>query len=296
MRFSPLRLSAFALLAVVPSLFAADRPTATPKGQRIFIAGHSFHIPIVSPLGQIAKSAGIDQTLAGTQSIGGSTTTQHWERADEMNTAKQAIKAGKVDVLTLSPHHKLMPDPAIDKFVDLVLENNPQGRVLLQASWMLSDGQSKGFTTASRDTADPAELRKTWESLYYVPLRKQVKSINDAHAQKLRRPVVLIVPAGEALLRLRERVAKGEVPGIAKQSDLYRDASGHGGPPMGVLTAYCHFAVIYGRSPVGLPVPDTLKAANLGENTAKVNRILQECAWESVASEPASGVKSMRAK
>lgn len=294
MRFSPLRLEAFALLAVVPSFFAADTPAAPSKGQRVFIAGHSFHMPIVSPLGQIAKSADIDQTLAGTQSIGASTVTQHWEMADAMNKAKQAITAGKVDVLTLSPHQRLTPDPAIDKFVDIVLENNPQGRVLLQASWMLSDGQSKGFTTASRDTADPAELRKIWESSYYAPLRAQVKSINDAHARKFKRPVVLIVPAGEALLRLRERVAKGEVPGIAKQSELYLDASGHGGPPMGVLTAYCHFAVIYGRSPVGLPVPDTLKAANLGENTAKVNRILQECAWESVASEPASGVKPVK--
>lgn len=279
----------FLLRFSLPALFLSIVPIAlaqpagdVPKGQRVFIAGHSFHMPIVQPLTQIAKNAGIaDHKLAGTQSIGGSTSTQHW--ASEKNSPKTAIAAKEVDVLTLSPHHRLMPDLAIEKFADLMLENNPNGRVLLQASWMLSDGQPKGFTAESRDTADPSALRKTWAP-YYESLRKQAKEFNE----NAKKDVVFVVPAGEALIRLRERVAKGEVPGIAKQSELYRDAAGHGGPPMGVLTAYCFYAVIYGKSPVGLPVPDSLKGSKEAE---KLNRILQECAWEAVQAEPMSGVK-----
>jgi hypothetical protein len=115
--------------------------------------------------------------------------------------------------------------------------------------------------------------------------------VNEAHAATAKRPVVFLVPVGSAVLGLREKVVKGEVPGVAKQSELFRDEIGHGTPVIAVLTAYCHYAVIYQRSPVGLPTPAALKAANLGDGTDKVNRLLQELAWEAVLAEPASGVK-----
>ena len=76
---------------------------------------------------------------------------------------------------------------------------------------------------------------------------------------------------------------KGEQLQVALFGGEYQD---------GVLTAYCHFAVIYGQNPVGLPVPEALKAANLGDNLEKANRILQEIAWEAVTAEPMSGMKA----
>jgi len=45
---------------------------------------------------------------------------------------------------------------------------------------------------------------------------------------------------------------------------------------------------------VGLPVPDELKKAGLGEHTEPFNRVLQEVAWETVMREPLSGVKPPR--
>jgi len=126
-------------------------------------------------------------------------------------------------------------------------------------------------------------------------MRKQVETLNGEYAPKYGRPVVLLVPVGDAVIRLRERVARGEVPGIAGQSNLFRDNLGHGLAPITVLTAYCHLAVIYGRDPRGLPVPDALKEFGLGDNTEKINRILQDVAWEAVTAEPLSGVKSSKA-
>jgi hypothetical protein len=287
------RICGFGLLALALvgiSSFAQDT-AAPPAGQRVFVAGHSFHLPIVQPLGQIAKSAGIkDHVLVGTQGIGGSTVTQHWEKADAMNAAKKALRAGKVDVLTLSPHLK-MPDEGIDRFVELLLEHNPKGRVTVQASWLpYSDqlGKLLDYKDDDRDRTDLVKLRKANE-LVFGKLREQVKALNDRYAEKQKRAVVLLVPTGDAVLRLRERIAKGAVPGIAKQSSLFSDAMGHTNAPVGVLNAYCHFAVIYGRSPVGLPVPASL--TGLGGDTAKANRVLQECAWEAVTAEPLSGVK-----
>src|SRR5687768_12734026 len=81
-----------------------------PKGQRVFTAGHSFHMMIPGPLAEMARSAGIkDHAQAGTQGLGGSRTLQIWDIPDERNKVKEALKAGKVDVLTVSPHVRL-PD------------------------------------------------------------------------------------------------------------------------------------------------------------------------------------------
>jgi hypothetical protein len=256
--------------------------------------GHSFHMPIAQPLDQMARAAGFEgHKIVGTQALGGSSVTQHWEKAD--NPAKKALVSGEVDVLTVSPNGRVIPDPALEKFAELLLEHNPNGRLTVQASWAGADGQrgAGGFKNADRDKAVPAELRKAWAPLTNK-LCDQVKATNEKLSAKHQRQVLFFVPVGEAVLQLRARVAKGEVPGVARQSDLFRDDLGHGQPPISVLNAYCHYAVIYGRSPVGLPVPDLLKKAELGEYTEKVNRILQEIAWEAVKGEPTSGVQAAK--
>jgi hypothetical protein len=275
----------------------ATRPAAESRGLRVFTAGHSFHVPMAGILTQMAKSAGLDEhRQGGPQSIGGSTVSQHWALPDAKDKARKAIAAGDVDVLTLSPYFQI-PDDAIDKYVDLLLTHNPAGRVTVQASWVPRDGRmlDPSFKNAQRDAADLAVIRKLGDG-YADLLRKQVTATNDRWAAKAGRPVIFIVPVGEAVTRLRERVAKGEVPGIAKQADLFRDELGHGKEPLYVLVAYCHYAVIYGRSPVGLPVPDALAKAKLGENAEAVNRVLQTIAWEAAVAEPASGVTAAAAR
>ena len=59
---------------------------------------------------------------------------------------------------------------------------------------------------------------------------------------------------------------------------------------MQVLNAYCHYAVIYRRSPVGLPMPAALANAKNPNWDANLNRLLQELAWDAVTHHPLSGV------
>src|SRR3954469_14129675 len=139
---------------------AADAPEK-PRGQRVFVMGHSFHLPIALPLDAMARAAGFDGgKLVGTQMLGGSSITQHWEKAD--NLAKKALTAGEVDVLTVSPSGKMLPDPGMEKFAELLLEHNKDARMTVQASWG-SDGSALGsFKNADRDKTNPGDLRKTW--------------------------------------------------------------------------------------------------------------------------------------
>jgi hypothetical protein len=103
--------------------------------------------------------------------------------------------------------------------------------------------------------------------------------------KKFEKDVVFVVPIGQAVIALREKILDGKAPGLKKQSDLFTDDIGHARAHVMVLNAYCHYAVIYKRSPVGLPVPATAKTDE------KLNRLLQELAWEAVTKHPLSGVK-----
>ena len=62
--------------------------------------------------------------------------------------------------------------------------------------------------------------------------------------------------------------------------------------PAKPAVGYCYYAQIYGRSPVGLPVPPALKCLPDEEVTGKLNRLLQEIAWNAVTQHPLSGVKA----
>jgi hypothetical protein len=290
MKRLPFLFACFTLLSsTVPSTQAVERlaAEAPPKGLRVLTAGHSFHVWMPALLKEMAAGAGITgHEIAGLQGIGGSRVIQHWDVADAQNKVKPVLIAGKADVLTLSPIY--LPDPGIEKFVTLGLQHNPALRITLQEFWVPFDDpalwatRAKGVTI-DRDTKTMDELRSVHAG-YFQDMDKLVRELNTQAGKD----AVFVVPAGQAVLALREKVIKNEVPGVSRQSDLFTDPLGHPQAHIRVLAAYCHFAVIYQRSPVGLPVPASL--AKLPE-ADKLNRLLQELAWEAVTNHPLSGVK-----
>jgi hypothetical protein len=260
------------------------------QGQRIFYTGHSFHVFIPPIMKNLAEAAGIrGQEDLGLSSIGGSRVIQHWDVPEATNQAKAALRTGNVDVLTLAPI--FMPDDGIEKFATLAVEKNPKIRITVQLDWMW------------RDTVEPiTELRtpRTWD--YDAITGKELreihapvfKSIEDQVAvvnKKFDRTVLFIVPAGQAVIALRERILAGKGGGLKTQTELFRDRVGHPDIPLQVLVAYCHYAVIYRRSPVGLPLPEILASAKKPGCDKETDLILQEVAWEAVTQHPQSGVR-----
>lgn len=270
---------------------AVAAAASSARGERFFVCAHSFMIFTAKLLPEIAQAAGVKHIAAGQQMIGGSRVIQHWNLPDEQNKAKAALRAGEVDVLTLSPH-MLLPDDGIDNFVKLGLEKNPKLRVLVQASWPARDGVvDNKFRNEDRDASTIESLRKmhVGHGEWLRKLEAQVRALN----QSAGREAVFIVPASEAIFALRERLVEGKAPGLKKQSELFRDPLGHPNAQLAQLVAYCHFATIYKRSPVGLPVPAALKSL---PQAVELNRLLQELAWDAVVNYPMSGVKGTEAK
>ena len=251
----------------------ADEAKA-PTGLRIFYTGHSFHMFVPPQVEAIAQVAGIhgNQT-AGRQGIGGSKVIQHWELGDDKNKAKPALGTGQIDVFTMAAHLAI-PDDGITHFTKLGLKHNPNLRLLVQASWYpydVSDSEKRIRDNSARDAAKIADLQAAvdeWRKL----LEAQVDDLNREHGKR----AVFIVPVGDAVVKLRSLVVAGTYPGVSKQSELFRDPIGHGGPHIQWLASYCNFAAIYRMSPMGLTV--SVEALNPEQHS-----ILQKIAWETVS-------------
>lgn len=272
--------------------------TAPVTGKRIYFVGHSFHMFIVRPLISLAKEAGITGHWAeGWDMIGGSTPSQHWDRNGDENEPKKAIRSGRVEVLTLASN-VILPEPAIDHFADLAVEHNPAVRVMVQHSWgdastgLIMRARHSGAaalpegipTNEDRDRATAADLadHRASSEAQRATLRRQITGINDRHGRELAH----LVPAGEAVLQLREAVVAGALPGVRRQSELFRDALGHATQPTTDLVSYLWFAALYGRSPVG----STCLVDATQPDAAAQHAVLQEMAWRVAVAEPLSGV------
>jgi hypothetical protein len=274
------------LLLFVLATVGLTAQEASPRGLKVLTAGHSFHVRMPPLVAEMAKAAGIQghEQLA-ISSIGGSKVIQHWDLPAEKNKAKPVLEAGKADLFTMAP--TFLPDPGIENFTKLGLEHNPKLRLTLQQNWVpfedpviwLSKSKPKSI---DRDGVTLAQLRAKHDP-YFKMIEDHVKELNA----RIPEAKIVIVPSGEAVMALRDKVIKGEAPGIKTQNELFTDALGHPGSQIRVLSAYCHYSVIYRRSPVGLPVVSQLTKLPEAE---KLNRMLQEIAWKAVTGHPMSGV------
>ena len=260
------------------------------QGQKMCTCGHSFHYfmpPILAEMAKAGEIIGHEQV--GQSYIGGSRIIQHWDVPEDKNKVKELLKAGKVNVLTLSPIH--LPDQGIGNFVKLAAENNPHVRITLQENWLPFDIFDVTFTLRPAKVDHNAisfEQLKELHEPYFEGLDEQVRELN----KKIGKEVVFAVPVGQSVNALRDKVIAGQAPGIKTQEDLFSDPLGHVKGHVMALNAYCHYAVIYRKSTIGLPVPAILKTAKLGDDEEKLNRLLQELAWDAVTKHPLSGVKT----
>lgn len=286
-----LRRAACLFLATLAIGGAAEANPPITTGQRVLSCGHSFHFHVPAMLDEIAKSGGFtDHAIAGKSLIGGSKSAKHWNLPDP-NPAKVALASGNVDVMTLTPIY--LPDDGVEKLTAFGLEHQPNLRVTVQEFWLPFDEYQPAYYNEPRIThpkvvdhnaATADKLREIHER-YFREMEEHVTALNT----KFGKPVIKVVPVGQAVIALREKIIAGQAPGLNHQEDLFTDPLGHPKESLQVLIVYCHYAVIYRKSPVGLPVPKVMSKMPADQATA-LNRLLQEIAWDAVASHPLSGV------
>jgi hypothetical protein len=275
---------------------SATNAPPLPAGLRVYFVGHSFHMFIVRPLIYLAREVGITGHWAeGWDMIGGSTPSQHWQQGGDDNDVKQALRTGRVQVLTLAAN-VIVPDPAIDLFADLARAHNPDVRVMVQHSWgdsatgAIMQARHRGApepdpatipSNEDRDLAGGADLAALRVRMgdQLGRLRAQLAGIDARHG----RAVTTLVPAGEAVLRLREAVVAGELPGVTHQSELFRDPLGHATQPTMDVVTYLWFAALYRQ-----PLDGLTTLVEAGDPTSPARQaVLQRIASETMAAEAA---------
>lgn len=202
------------------------------------------------------------------------------------NALKDTLMAGTLDVFTMAPIY--LPDDGIEKFVKLGVENNPKIRIFVQENWLPWDHYDTAFKPPVQKVDHNAATSESLQKIhapYFKSIDEHVAELNKKYSTA----AVRVAPIGQAVMKLREKIIAATAPGLKEQDDLFSDPIGHAKAPLQALVAYCYYALIYEKSPVGLPLPAILAKADQAE---KLNEVLQRIAWDAVTSHPLSGVNA----
>ncbi|MGD9865227.1 MAG: hypothetical protein AB7S99_18645 [Pseudodonghicola sp.] len=231
----------------------------------------------------------------------GTSLREHWEPdltingfetendTPQFRPARDAIASGDYDAVVLTEMVGLREairyhDSAryLEKWADLARQASPTARVYLYESWHPLDTPEGWLDRLDRDLAE------LWENRLLLPDLAQDRSGRPIH----------VIPAGQVLARFVRAVeAAGGIDNIRDRTDLFaRRADGtldqiHPNDLGNYLVALTHYAVLYGRSPLGLPArlsrADGTAATAPGPAAA---RLMQETVWQVVTSYPKTGV------
>jgi hypothetical protein len=198
--------------------------------------------------------------------------------ARECVTLKAKLEAKSIDVFTYTQSN-WADTPIAEEVAEYGSKHNPDFRLVWQAGWMVHDGLGITKNGPARDAVKIADLQAALDKA-----RKPVEAKADEINKKLGKRVVLLVPVGDAFVKMRTMVVEGTFPGVTRQSELFNDDMPHQGRLGSILQDYCIFAALYQRSPVGLKV--SLDKAVTDEQHA----ILQRIAWEAVSKYSYAGI------
>lgn len=277
--------------ATIERLYAETNPPSD-QALSVYFIGHSLvgrDMPAM--LAQLAP----DEHRYESQLGWGSEMQAHWEpdieltggefenAHDRFREAHEAVGSGDYDAIVLT--EKVSLTDAIKyheswRYLALWSEKawqaNPDTRIYFYETWHETDIADGWMNRVDND------LSELWE--------KEItdRALTETGAQ---RPIY-IIPAGQVMARfVRAAQDRGGVDGLSTVEDLFDDNI-HPNDLGTYLNAITHYAVVYGKSPVGLPYAlnraDGSPAAAPGADAA---RLMQEVVWEVVTSYPRSGVQ-----
>lgn len=274
--------------ATIQAAYATPLPT--PDGPlRVFHLGHSLvgrDMPAM--LAQLAPEGHQHDSQLGW----GTSLNEHWQGREAINgfdaenaharyrDAKEAVGSGDYDAVVLTEMVELKDairyhdsTSALNRWADLARSGGPQTRIYLYETWHhLNDPE--GWLTRL-----DADLPTLWEGALILP--------DLAMTDEPMRPIHLI-PAGQVMAAFVRRVeAAGGIGNVTNRESLFaRDAQGaldtiHVNDLGAYLVALTHYAVLYQRSPLGLPFELTRADGTPAQAPdQRAARAMQETVWQ----------------
>ncbi len=282
----------------IGAAYAAPLPAPTAP-LAVFHLGHSLvgrDMPAM-----LQQLAGPDHTY-DVQLGWGTPLRAHWEETIEINgfedenahdryrDAKAALTGGSYDAFVATEMVEIRDairyhasGRYMSRWASLARQGNPAVRVYLYETWPRLDDAEGWLERLDRD------LARYWEAKVLAPAL-----VGLAPDQP-----VYVIPAGQVFAAFVRAVeAAGGVDNISGREGLFRkDANGNLDPihpnDLGsYLVALTHYAVLYHRSPVGLP-HRLLRADGTAADApgAQAARLMQETVWRVVTGYPKTGVR-----
>ncbi|MEQ9261289.1 MAG: hypothetical protein RIG84_19545 [Roseovarius sp.] len=286
---------------VAPDLRAAYATPARAPGEGrlgVFHLGHSLvgrDMPAM--LAQLAGEGHRYDSQLGW----GTSLKEHWEPDVPINgfeaendhprfrPAREAVASGDYDAVVLTEMVELRDairyhasGKYFARWAALAREADPEAQIYLYETWHHLDDEEGWLERLDRD------LERYW-------IEKVLA--RDAKRNRPAQPVY-IIPAGQVMAEFaRELEARGGVDGLSSHEGLFqRNADGtldtiHLNDLGTYLVALTHYAVLYHRSPVGLP-HRLLRADGTPADapSPELARLMQQTVWQVVTRRPETGV------
>lgn len=276
--------------AAFEQLYKTPLPPAD-KGLAVYHLGHSLVAHEMPAM--LKQLAGADHRF-NSQLGWGTNLKEHWEPDITINgfdasnghpeyrDAHEAMASGDYDVVVFTEAVEIKdsikymaPAEYLQKWSAKAWAGNADTRIYLYETWHGLSDEEGWLARLDRD------LPLYWEGEI---LRRTLAYENITQP-------IYVIPGGQVMAAVaRALEATGGAGPITSHTDLFSDDI-HFNDYGAYLMALTHYAVIYGRSPVGLP--HKLQRAN-GEPAddpgPELARLMQETVWQTVSRYPLTGV------
>lgn len=198
--------------------------------------------------------------------------------------AREALESGKYDAFVLTEMVEIRAairyfdsERYLRRWLELARAGNPDIDIFLYETWHPLDDSEGWLERIDRD------LERYWQGRVLGPAL--------AGMSEETRPPVHLIPGGQVMAAFVRRIENGGgLPGMTDRTDLFaRTPEGerdqiHFNDHGAYLMALTHYAMLYARSPVGLP-HDLLRAdgTRMTALPFETAALMQEVVWEVVA-------------
>lgn len=275
---------------------------APQKGMRIFHLGHSLvNRDMPHMLAQLAEAAGLDHGY-DSQIGWGTPLKSHWEPSEEIfgfdkenahpryRDVFEALDSGDYAAFVATEMVEIRDAIAyfdsaeyLSKFETRAREGRSDIRVYLYETWHFVNDPEGWRVRLELDRA------RYWED----GILRVALAYDDPPLP------IHVIPVGQVLAEVARRIEAGAMPGLQTVEDLFaRDENGdldpiHVGPLGNYIAALTHFAVLYHRSPEGLPTSVQLYDEDIRVDLdPEQARLLQSIVWGIVKNDPMTGVSA----
>ena len=272
-----------ALLARSPTPAQADEPVA------IFHVGNSLTDQAYG-MHDIAEARG-HETKFGRHMIPGAPLDWLWNHRregfrapDRKRPADEILEEAKWDVLILQPYAR-EAEKSIEygaNYAAAAYKGNPKCQVFVFAS----------YPSIGKDQSETDQWEERWLSPDFRRGRANFAKVAKGISAKFpdKKPV-RIIPVGEVMYRLHQRMKDGKVPGFKHIADLYADGV-HLKSEGKYVEAVTHYATVFQDDPHDC-ITSGLRfwKGPYGVDKAFAE-VVWDVVWEVVTSNPNTGVKS----